>query len=367
MNKKIVLGFAAVLILALVGVGIFRQANQNKSKKEVIKIGAILPLTGEISSFATPLLEGIEVAKEKINKDNRINLQIVIEDSKADAKTAITALEKLKSFDKVRIVIGDISSSTTLALIPEIEKNEMFLLCPGASSPKLTNISKNYARSYPSSAYESKVAAERFLNKGFKNVGIVFVNSEYGIGLHDAFASTFRLNGGHVIFEEKFPERNLDFRNIISRLKTTKPECLYLAGNQKEMGVFVKQLAESNFSLPIIANMSFLEKECLDIAGTSAKGVEVPIVKFDPKDTLNTGTIDFTNLFIKKYGRTPSLVNAIGFDAVMLVYTGLLENGNNPTLVANYVRNLKNYQGAVGRLNFINGEVELAVEFKVVD
>jgi branched-chain amino acid transport system substrate-binding protein len=367
MNKKLVLGLLALLVIALVGVGIYRQFNNKNTGNEVIKIGAILPLTGEISSFATPLLEGIEIAKEQIKLDNRLNLQIVIEDSKADAKTAISALEKLKSIDKTKIIVGDISSSTTLALIPEIEKNGMFLLCPGASSPKLMNISRNYARSYPSSAFESKVSAERLFSKGLKKAAIIYVNSEYGIGLHDIFTSTFLEKGGVVVFEEKYPERSLDFRNIISRMKSAKPECLYLAGNQKEMGMFVKQLVESKVSIPIIANMSFLEKECLEIAGKSARGVEVPIVKFDPSDTLNAGTLAFTKLFLNKYGRNPTLVNAIGFDAVMLVYASILKNGNNPELVAEHIRNLKNYQGAVGKLNFIDGEVDLEVEFKVVE
>jgi ABC-type branched-subunit amino acid transport system substrate-binding protein len=149
-------------------------------------------------------------------------------------------------------------------------------------------------------------------------------------------------------------------------LKATKPEYNYLAGNQKEMGFFMKQFGEAKLNIPIISNTTFLEDDCLKAAGVFAECVIIPTPAYKANDSTSQIIFSFYNAFKAKYGKEPSLVDANGYDAVMLIVKGIKEKGNDPEKVAEYVRDLKNYNGAGGSLNFVNGDVSIKTEFKKI-
>src|SRR3990172_444601 len=91
-------------------------ASCGKKEDEVIKIGVIVPLSGEAAFLGKYIVNGIEIAREdflKSNPDKKITL--VIEDSKADPATAVNAINKLINIDKVLFIIGDATSGATLA------------------------------------------------------------------------------------------------------------------------------------------------------------------------------------------------------------------------------------------------------------
>ncbi len=350
------------VILALVVVigGIYWYKSKENSTDNKIKVGVILPFSGELSSYGDPMKEGILLFIEE-NKDS---VNVIFEDSKGNPKDGISSLNKLLNIDKTKYIIGDVVSQVTLSLIPIIEKNDAFLLSPGASSPKLNNISKNFARNYPSSVDESLVSA-RYANEiGKSKAFVLYVNSEFGEGLYDLFSKEFERLGGKVS-SMKYEEGIKDFKNIISKLNSLDFDILYLAGNQIEMGSYIKQFKQLNNkkNTLIISNISFLEKSCLEVAGEAAEGVLVPTVNYDPNDPKVSTLVSFTKKFKEKYKKEPTIVNAVGYDASKLIFNAINNVGNDPIKVSEYIRNLKNYEGALGILNFTDGDVTFPMHF----
>lgn len=93
-------------------------------KKEEIKIGAILPLTGSAAPYGINAQRGIQLALEEVNNKGGINekkVEVLFEDSKTDPKEAVAALQKIGQVNKIRFVIGDINSSGVLAMAPIAE------------------------------------------------------------------------------------------------------------------------------------------------------------------------------------------------------------------------------------------------------
>ncbi|NJK85500.1 MAG: ATP-binding cassette domain-containing protein [Bacteroidales bacterium] len=92
-------------------------------KEDVMKIGILLPLTGERGSFGQSSKSGIELAINEINFTDSLSLQIepVYEDTKGEAKTAVSAITKLISTG-YKTIIGPISSSEVLSVAPIAEK-----------------------------------------------------------------------------------------------------------------------------------------------------------------------------------------------------------------------------------------------------
>lgn len=340
----------------------------DNANKKPVKIGVILPLTGELASYGVPMKQGIDLALSELNHSgDSIHYALSYVDSKAQTVDAVNGLQNLISIQDVKFVIGDISSSTTLAMAPIAARNKVFLLSPGASSPKLHNINSFFARNYPSSAEES-VSSAKFIYDQLhqKETALVYVNNEYGLGLAEAFQRSYLALGGKISFEEAYAYEQSDFRTLILKLKQANPRLVYLGGNQKEMGKFMKQYADAGMKTQIVSDISFLEPDCLKVAGKAAEGVFVPVPYYNPQDSSMKGAFNFGQSYFKRFKTYPSVAVSVGYDALMLMAKGITQTHGQPQQAANYIRNLKNYDGAMGRISFSNGDVSVPVVFKTV-
>ena len=357
----------AVVLLAIAGYLIYNKLTEEKkqvSKTEPVKIGVILPLTGELASYGDPIIEGIKLA---IETHKGREYKLYISDSKGEPKTAVNAVNKMINVDKIRYFIGDVSSPVTLSIVPLIDKSKSLIICPGASSPKLENISKQFIRNYPSSTNESKESADFIIDSlKYKTAGIVYVNNDYGIGMRETFEKRFTKKGGKIGFVDNYNFGERDFKNLIVKLKESNVPVIYLGGNPKEMGHFVKQLKEYQYNPIIVSNISFLSQDCLGIAGPAAEGVIIPVAYYNPDDTTSLGVKRFSELYQKVKNKKPSVLNAIGYDAANLIIMGMDKMGDDPVKIAAYLRDLKNYDGALGKLSFDHGEVSIPIQFKYI-
>lgn len=335
-----------------------------QTKDDRITIGVILPLTGEISSFGNLMKENILIAYKG---QDTTKYKLVFIDSKSESKTAISGLQKLISMNDVKYVIGDVGSSVTLSLISFIEKNEIFLLSPGASSPKLNNISPYFARNFPTDMGESRAVAKFVRDKlNAKKIAIIYSNTEYGLGLYSGFVSELSSDDADILACcESYESDQIDFKSILAKLRQINPDVLYLAGEEKGMGRFMKQYKGLNLNCRIISNINFLQPDCINVAGESAGGVIVPLADYDPDNSQNENVNRFTKLFKSHYNRMPSIVDAVSYD-VLNIMIDAIENGKTPLESAKYIRNYKQYSCALGIIDFDNGDVSMPIAFKVI-
>lgn len=91
-----------------------------------VKVGAVLPISGAIATFGQENANGIKLALSKLKTKN---IELIIEDDKSEAIEATNAIRKLINVDKVSIVIGEVTSSNTLAMdqLLKQQKSRYFL------------------------------------------------------------------------------------------------------------------------------------------------------------------------------------------------------------------------------------------------
>ena len=194
----------------------------------------------------------------------------------------------------------------------------------------------------------------------------MYVTNEYGLGLAEMFEKKFNELGGQITMKEPYKFEESDFRTIIAKLREAKPEVIYLAGNQKEMGKFMKQFGEAGISSTIVSNISFLEPDCINVAGKAADGTIVPIINYKPEDPSTKSAHEFGVSYKAKFGEYPSFAVALGYDAMMLMAKAVKEGGSDAKKGASAIRNLKSFDGALGALSFTDGDVSVPVGFKIV-
>lgn len=135
MIKKnfIALGMIAVIVIGMISCV--------EKKSDEIKIGVVLPLSNsEISVGGKRTLQGIELAVNQYQKENQnTKIKLHVEDSEADPTKGVSAINKLIFQDGIKYILGDLTSSVTLAMAPIAEKNKVIILAPGASNPNIRN------------------------------------------------------------------------------------------------------------------------------------------------------------------------------------------------------------------------------------
>lgn len=373
--KAIVVSLMVMTILVFAGCrggGETNNGESQKSEEEVIKIGATLDFTGPNAVYGEQVKQGIEIAVAEINKKGGVkgrDINVQYQDSKSNPKEAVANAQKYLGVNNIKILIGEISSNATAAMIPVVEQNNAFLFAPASSSSSLTNISENFARNWPSDVAEAGAAANYALSHlHAQNSAIIYVNSDYGIGLKEKFVKVFSQDGGQVLSAEEYQEGETNFKTLLLKIKGIKPECIYLAGNPKEMGRCIKQLRESGITSKVISNTGFLQEDCLKVAGKSADGVIVPTPSYSPSNGTNEMMSSFYKSFKDQYEKEPTMINANAYDAIYLIKEAIEANGGkvDPAQIAQHIRNRKNFHGVAGMVSFTNGDVEVPIIFKTI-
>ena len=362
MKRKIPI---SLIILAVIVAGIAIYFIQKPKEPETIKIGAILPLTGDMAMYGKNDKMGIDLAVEEINKSGGINgkmVQVLYQDNQGEAKTAVSALQKLIQ-DGIFIVIDDAMSSITLSMVPVAKAKKIIIISTGATNPQLSGISPYFFRIWNSDAEEAIFMARYCLKEKINQILILYVNNDYGKGLADAFSREFTKEGGRIVEKLDFDENSRDFKSIVTRIKSYSPQYIYLIGYAAQTGIIVKQVRELGIMAKIIGTVAMEDSKFLQLAGKSAEGVIYPF----PKEPTGEAYREFKELFKKKYNKEPEILSDVGYDAANLSIYAISKGARNADEVRKIFLQMTNYEGASGIIKFDeNGDVHKPMVIKEI-
>jgi len=345
-------------------------ASCGRQEEKLIKIGAVLCLTGSGSVYGQDSKRGLELGQELINNSGGISgrkIQLLFQDDKTVPSIAFSAASYLINTEKVPVIIGAVTSSSTLAITSLANQNKTILFSPGASSPKITSAGDYVFRNWISDTYEGKRIAEytfNVLNK--REVFILYINNDYGEGLKDVFEKRFVELGGKILGVDGYLQGSTNFRANLTKIKKLKPQGIYLPGYYQEIALILNQSKELGVKSQFLSCVSFEDPELLKIAKTNAENVIYATPYFNTNDS-NLIVKEFTKLFKRKFEREPGTFAAHSFDAFQIIIKALMSAGSDTEKIKSFLYKLNNYQGVTGITSFDkNGDVEKPVSIKMV-
>lgn len=354
MNKTLI-GIVALLIVVLGGwYGFSKNQPSASTTSGPIKVGVILPLTGDAAVYGEPLGHVLQIAADEINASGGVDgnqMQLVIEDGKCNGTDAASAAQKLVNIDHVQVVVGGFCSGESLSAEPIATAGKVAILSGGSSSPKLTGISKYFARNYPSDSFQGKILADiAYTDKGWKKVATIQEQTDYALGVYNAFSTEFTRLGGTVT-NESFPSESTDFRTSISKMKAENPDAVLVSVQTPATAARVfaqmNQLGWKPHLLIVDAITG--DPKTLTDNKTLLEGAITAEFGVDPGNAKFSGMIAS---YKAKYGEEPpyqSYAQTL-YDAVYLVADAVKSVGYDGTKIANWLHNVKNWQGASGSL-----------------
>ena len=291
---------------------IFVSCNRNKKnlEEETIKVGVILPLSGEVASYGNDCRDGILFAKAS----DSLKIEYIFEDSKGDPKTAIAAYNKLTTIDKVEYVIGDMFSNTTLSLSPLAKKQQKLLVSPTASSK---DISKDniYALSvFPCESYESKIVAD-FAKKHYSKVGVLYEKVAAAQAMRDAYVGEFEKR--QIVFDEAFESSINSFRDIIYKIKNSGCESIYLITYTNNAIKLVTQRKEIGFSVNLTGQSALYDPSLIEhlLGYHSDFFLTGPLFNMTNEDAMSKS---FIERYTQAFGKEPNQMSSQGYVAAIV-------------------------------------------------
>jgi branched-chain amino acid transport system substrate-binding protein len=191
---------AAALIAAGCGSDDSNDSNSSSDKggkfDGSMKVGAIVPLTGDLQQYGETGNIALEMA-EKVANDALADagydgkVELLVEDGETKEDAAKSAAEKLAGED-VSCIVGDWASSSTLAVAQSVTIDEGIpLISPASTAGELTTLEDDglVFRTVPSDNLQASVLADAIaedIGDGGK-VTVAARNNAYGTGLAAAF------------------------------------------------------------------------------------------------------------------------------------------------------------------------------------
>ena len=163
---------------------------------DVVKIGVIGPLTGELSIYGSAVENGAKLAAKEINAAGGLlgkDIEIIAYDTEGDNEKAVNAYNRLVDQDEVVAIVGGTLSGSTLSFKDLAVADGIPLLTPTATNPDVTLNAPNIFRACYTDSYQGTVAAlfamddlaaEKAAAKKaiMRECGIHVVDSPAGIG-----------------------------------------------------------------------------------------------------------------------------------------------------------------------------------------
>jgi branched-chain amino acid transport system substrate-binding protein len=319
-----------------------------------IKIGEINPISGAIGQYGTTCHRGIALAVEDVNAQGGVlgqRIELITEDNQSQPGQAATIARKFVTQDKVLAIVGDLTSSATLAAAPIAQQAGVPLVTPTATNPKVTQVGDFIFRICFIDEFQGKVmarfAAEQL--KLTKAAVLTDVKQDYSVGLSRFFEGVFTQAGGTVVKTQSYSSGDTDFRAQLTGLRAARPETVFLPGYYPEVGVILRQARQLGLSVPFLGCEAWDNPTLLQVAGKAADGCYFS--NHFSADDPAPAVAQFVAHYRQKHGDRPDTFAALGYDAAALLFDAIKRAGKpEPVAVRDALAQTRDYPGATGTI-----------------
>lgn len=297
---------------------------------DVIKVGEYASLTGGNASFGQASHNGTALAIEELNASGGVlgkQLELITEDDQSQPGQPATIVQKLIAQDKVVAILGEVASSKSLEAAPICQQNEIPMISPASTNPKVTETGDYIFRVCFIDPFQGTVMAKFALSKGWKKVALLTdVKQDYSVGLAEFFTKYFTEHGGEIVKEQKYSSGDRDFRAQLTSLKASRPDAIFIPGYYGEVALIGKQARLLGIKVPLLGGDGWIGDSLLKVGGRSLDGsyVSTHFFKDDPSPVVQN--------FVKKYsarypGDMPDDMAALGYDSAMILAEAIKRAG----------------------------------------
>jgi branched-chain amino acid transport system substrate-binding protein len=292
--------------------------------QEVIKVGIILPLTGEKAKFGEIEKNSFVMALNEINKAGGVKgkkIELLFEDDTGKPDIARSAVEKLVSKDNVVMLGGGYGSSETYSIAGVAQQKKIPFLINTGAADDITEKGWNYVFRLNPPVSEYANAAESFYKDVAhpKTAVILFENTLFGTSGSKDADKTLKAMGIQVLLKEGYEHGAVDFKPLLIKVKNANPDLVYMISYVMDASLIMRQSMELDINPKMFVGggAGFTLPDFYQNAGKAAEGVFsadlwVPTLPYP-------GAMDYFKNYKKQFGKETEYHGAEAYAAMQVI------------------------------------------------
>ncbi|QTA80389.1 Outer membrane ligand-binding receptor [Desulfonema limicola] len=316
-------------------------------KKETHSIGCLLPLTGSYKLYGNQALKGIELALDKSEIKDLIN--IIIKDTGSDPELARIAVEELVN-ENVSAIIGPIITSESAALAAQKAGIPIITL---TQKDGITETGDYVFRHFLTPRLQVKAITDYAVNKlGLYNFAVLFPDEKYGTTFMNLFWEELSALGGTIVASESYNTRQTDFKGPIRRILRQGFDAIFIPDSAKKAGLIIPQLTFYGArKVPLFGTNLWHSEDLIHRARKFVQGAVFPDVYFSKSNSYEIKS--FIDNYFNSYREEPGFIEALGYDTALMLLNILGKyNVRSAVDVKNELLQLRNFQCITGLTGF---------------
>ncbi len=333
---------------------------QVMAQEQVVKIGHVGPLSGQIAHLGKDNENGARMAIDVLNTKGltiggkKIKFVLQAEDDGANPQQATAAAQKLADA-KVSGVIGHLNSGTTIPASKIYNDAGIPQISPSATNPKYTM--QGYKGAFRVVANDGQLggALGRFTASDIKakRIAIIDDRTAYGQGVADEFAKAAKAAGLTIVGRQYTTDKATDFNAILTAIKGKSPDLIFFGGMDAVGGPMLRQMKQLGISAKFMGGDGICTEQLPSLAGAGMSDGQVVCAEAGGVEESQKKIVEkFRSDYKKKFGIDVKLYAPYVYDAVMVMVAAMQKA--NSVEPAKYLPELAkiNYEGVTGKIEF---------------
>ena len=270
---------------AAAGVGGFARAGRAQPSN-VLTIGGVGSLSGGGTNWGLAIQRGALMAIDEVNKagglkvgETTYRIEHKMYDDQYTAQGGATAATRLVNEDKVKYIVGPVSSAAALAVLGITQPAKVIVMSGGYALGVLKNATHaEYNFRVHNTPPEFMPALIAWLRKTYPDktrISFLAGNDATGQSVVPQLTKTYEANGITVAYTDFFERGTREFTPLLRRVIAAKADIFDLDGNTPaDSGLMLRQIRQAGYKGLIIQAGGPAMEQIIEIAGPLANGFQ---------------------------------------------------------------------------------------------
>jgi branched-chain amino acid transport system substrate-binding protein len=327
------------------------------SDAKEMKIGLVTPLSGDVKTFGESVRNSFLIAVEEANAKGGVagmKITWVIQDDKNDATEAANVANLLVNQHRVKAIVGSVTSKASIPVSDIIQAGRIPTISPTATNPKVT-VADGKRKDYMFRAcfidpFQGAVLAKFALETLKKKSAAVLydASNDYSKGIAEVFRDTFRKQGGKVAAFESYGKDDVDFSALLTKVKASGADVLFLPDYYNKVGLIAKQAQEKGLKVQLIGPDGWDSPDLVKIAGSSIEGGYFSN-HYSPDDR-RPEVVAWVKKYKDRHGQVPDALGTLAYDATNMLLEAIRKAGSDdPKKIREALASMKDFQAVSGK------------------
>ena len=328
--------------------------------EDVIKIGALMSVTGPAAFLGAPEARTLEMLAEQLNAKGGVagrRVQLIVKDTGGSPEKALSFAKQLIEEEQVFAIIGPPTSGETMQVKAVAEQAKVPLLSCAAAEAIVNPVAKYVFKTAQKDSHAIAHVFAQMKKMGATKIGVLSSNTGFGKAGKELIARLAPEHGITIVVDETYDKAATDLTAEVTKLKAAGVQALLNWSIEPAQSIVIKNARQIGLAVPIFQSHGFANINYVKGAGAAAEGVIFPASAIIVADSLPAKhpqrqlLLEYKKAYESRFKEDASAFGAYAYDAFGLLVKAIQARGPDRERVRDALEATKGWVGASGVFN----------------